>query len=438
MSFKLTYATMFDPPEEMHERFEAALARRRRATLGATHALLHRRRRRATAATAPRDASPIDRRRRCSATSPSRDRDATSDARDAAAARRAFPRWRATPARRARARWCGASATSSRSASTRSPRRSRSRSARTAWRRWARRRRRPTSSRTTRTTSSATRGYDHALPDDPLAGCRVAQPQRACSPYGVWVVIAPFNFPLALAGGPVAAALVTGNTVVAEGRERHALGRPPARRLRARRRPAAGRVQLPLGPGARRRRGAGRAPAHSPASRSPARAPSACRSCAHAWPAAPIRARASPRWAARTPASSRRTRDLDRAAHGIVRSAFGMGGQKCSALVARSTSSATVADALLERARARRSARSASATRCGARTGWARSSTRRAYANYARYVDELRARRRADPRGRHASCATASSRAATTSRPTLAEAPLDASPVAARRCSCRS
>ncbi len=33
-------------------------------------------------------------------------------------------------------------------------------------------------------------------------------------PYGVWTVIAPFNFPLALAAGPVAAALVTGNTVV--------------------------------------------------------------------------------------------------------------------------------------------------------------------------------------------------------------------------------
>ena len=33
-------------------------------------------------------------------------------------------------------------------------------------------------------------------------------------PYGVWAVVAPFNFPLALAGGPVGAALVTGNTVV--------------------------------------------------------------------------------------------------------------------------------------------------------------------------------------------------------------------------------
>ncbi|MGH8928326.1 MAG: aldehyde dehydrogenase family protein, partial [Acidimicrobiia bacterium] len=33
-------------------------------------------------------------------------------------------------------------------------------------------------------------------------------------PYGVWVVISPFNFPMALAGGPSIAALLTGNTVV--------------------------------------------------------------------------------------------------------------------------------------------------------------------------------------------------------------------------------
>ena len=33
-------------------------------------------------------------------------------------------------------------------------------------------------------------------------------------PYGVWGVIAPFNFPMALAAGPIGAALVTGNTVV--------------------------------------------------------------------------------------------------------------------------------------------------------------------------------------------------------------------------------
>src|SRR6266568_7426658 len=33
-------------------------------------------------------------------------------------------------------------------------------------------------------------------------------------PYGVWAVISPFNFPMALAAGPSGAALVAGNTVL--------------------------------------------------------------------------------------------------------------------------------------------------------------------------------------------------------------------------------
>ncbi|MCG3212045.1 MAG: 1-pyrroline-5-carboxylate dehydrogenase 1 [Anaerolineae bacterium] len=37
------------------------------------------------------------------------------------------------------------------------------------------------------------------------------------SPFGVWVVISPFNFPMALSAAPIAAALVTGNTVVFKG-----------------------------------------------------------------------------------------------------------------------------------------------------------------------------------------------------------------------------
>src|SRR5205823_10211827 len=36
----------------------------------------------------------------------------------------------------------------------------------------------------------------------------------AMKPYGVWGVISPFNFPMALAGGPIGGALVAGNTVV--------------------------------------------------------------------------------------------------------------------------------------------------------------------------------------------------------------------------------
>ena len=48
---------------------------------------------------------------------------------------------------------------------------------------------------------------------DPLPGF-VSQNTSVLKPYGVWLVIAPFNFPFALAGGPAGAALVAGNTVV--------------------------------------------------------------------------------------------------------------------------------------------------------------------------------------------------------------------------------
>lgn len=41
--------------------------------------------------------------------------------------------------------------------------------------------------------------------------------QSVLKPYGVWVVISPFNFPMALSAAPIAAALVTGNTVVFKG-----------------------------------------------------------------------------------------------------------------------------------------------------------------------------------------------------------------------------
>ena len=59
-------------------------------------------------------------------------------------------------------------------------------------------------------------GYDHALPDDPLPGVK-SRNRSILRPYGVWIVVAPFNFPFALAGGPTAAALVAGNTVVLKG-----------------------------------------------------------------------------------------------------------------------------------------------------------------------------------------------------------------------------
>jgi 1-pyrroline-5-carboxylate dehydrogenase len=59
-------------------------------------------------------------------------------------------------------------------------------------------------------------GFDHNLPDDPLPEFR-SHNRSIMKPYGAWAIIAPFNFPFALAGGPAAAALVTGNTVVVKG-----------------------------------------------------------------------------------------------------------------------------------------------------------------------------------------------------------------------------
>jgi 1-pyrroline-5-carboxylate dehydrogenase len=56
-------------------------------------------------------------------------------------------------------------------------------------------------------------GFVRTLPNDPLAGF-VSRNRTQLRPYGVWAVIAPFNFPFALAGGPIGAALVAGNTVV--------------------------------------------------------------------------------------------------------------------------------------------------------------------------------------------------------------------------------
>jgi 1-pyrroline-5-carboxylate dehydrogenase len=56
-------------------------------------------------------------------------------------------------------------------------------------------------------------GFVRAMARDPLTGF-VSSNASVLKPHGAWLVIAPFNFPLALAAGPVGAALVAGNTVV--------------------------------------------------------------------------------------------------------------------------------------------------------------------------------------------------------------------------------
>jgi len=57
------------------------------------------------------------------------------------------------------------------------------------------------------------KGFIRAMGKDPLVGYDATN-TSILRPYGVWLVISPFNFPFALTGGPVGAALTAGNTVV--------------------------------------------------------------------------------------------------------------------------------------------------------------------------------------------------------------------------------
>ena len=56
-------------------------------------------------------------------------------------------------------------------------------------------------------------GFIKEMGKDPLVGYDATN-FSSLKPYGVWLVVSPFNFPFALTGGPVGAALVAGNTVV--------------------------------------------------------------------------------------------------------------------------------------------------------------------------------------------------------------------------------
>ena len=56
-------------------------------------------------------------------------------------------------------------------------------------------------------------GFIKEMGKDPLVGYDATN-ISTLKPYGVWLVVSPFNFPFALTGGPVGAALVAGNTVI--------------------------------------------------------------------------------------------------------------------------------------------------------------------------------------------------------------------------------
>ena len=206
-SFRLTYSTMFDPPPGMHERFDAALARVRPA-LGQEHPMfVDGKPRRAGASFEVR--SPID-------TNLLVGRFQSGNAADVdaavAAARRAFPSWSRMP-------WPDRVALLRRAAALIEERVYEISAAMAIE---VGKNRMESLGEVQETADlvawycdqmQANDGFAKTLPDDPLAGYR-SRNRTVLRPYGVWAVIAPFNFPFALAGGPVGAALVTGNTAV--------------------------------------------------------------------------------------------------------------------------------------------------------------------------------------------------------------------------------
>ncbi len=339
MTFKLTYATMFDPPAEMHDRFEAALITVK-AGLGATHAQFIGGVDVAAATTYPK-LSPIDVRE---VLGHFPEGTAADVERAVAAAKAAFPAWRATPrAERIRLLRRVAELLEARVYEIGA-----------ALALEVGKNRMEALGETQETADffwgyaedfERNEGYDRVLPDDPVAGFR-SHNRSVLKPHGVWGVIAPFNFPLALAGGPVAAALVTGNTVVLKGAtDTPWAGRLLADCLRDAGLPA-GVFNFVNGPGAT----VGEALSHHPELAGLTFTGSAeVGMRLHGLLAGgryprPCIAEMGGKNACIVTAHG----DLERAALGIVRSAYGLSGQKCSAL-SRLYVHEAVADALIAR-----------------------------------------------------------------------------------------
>jgi 1-pyrroline-5-carboxylate dehydrogenase len=210
MAFKLTYSTMFDPPAELHERFDAAVERIR-GGLGATHAHFIDGTD-VSGAALVEDRSPINTDWLLGSFP-----EALPEHVDlaVAAASRAFDGWRgmSMPDRNRILRRVG----------TLIEERVYDISAAVALE--VGKNRMEAIGEVQETADffycycddfERQQAYDRPLPDDPLPDFR-SHNRSVMKPYGAWAVIAPFNFPFALAGGPTAAALVTGNTVVLKG-----------------------------------------------------------------------------------------------------------------------------------------------------------------------------------------------------------------------------
>jgi 1-pyrroline-5-carboxylate dehydrogenase len=206
-SFKLTYATMFNPPEELHTHFDQALAKVK-ASLGQEHGMFIGGKDRFTTDKFE-DHSPAN----TDMVLGIFQKGGEQDAHDAlAAARQAFPAWSHTP-------WKERVSLMRKAADLITDRTfiiSAALSLEVG-------KNRMESLGDVAETADLIRyycsemerneGYQVEMGRDPLVGY-TASNLSVMRPYGVWLVISPFNFPASLTGGPAGAALVTGNTVV--------------------------------------------------------------------------------------------------------------------------------------------------------------------------------------------------------------------------------
>ena len=171
-------------------------------------------------------------------------------------------------------------------------------------------------------------GFIKEMGKDPLVGYE-ARNVSVLRPYGVWLVVSPFNFPFALTGGPTGAALAAGNTVVIKPATDTAwIVRLYAECLRDAGFPE-GVVNFVTGPGST----LGQALVDSPEVDGATFTGSfdvgmkLFRNFANRNYVRPVILELG----GKNPAIVSRNADLERAAVGIVRSAFGLQGQKCSA-----------------------------------------------------------------------------------------------------------
>jgi 1-pyrroline-5-carboxylate dehydrogenase len=168
-------------------------------------------------------------------------------------------------------------------------------------------------------------GYDH--PFDNL-GDPAVHTRSILRPHGVFAVVSPFNFPMALAAGPTSAAMMAGNTAVLKPSTASPLSAVKLLEAYLDAGVPKGVINMVMGPGET----VGQALQDHPGidgivfTGSYEVGMQLFRSFSKSWPRPSI-----VEMGGKNPAIVTRSADLDEAAEGIMRSAFGFGGQKCSA-----------------------------------------------------------------------------------------------------------